>query len=335
MRAADIDAIAVSTKPGIVLSLKVGMERALSIARDIHCPLIPIHHMRAHALVARLFDPSLVFPFTALLISGGHCIICLVKNPYHFQIMAEARSGSPGECLDKLAREIGLVPLNGHYAAALEKMAKTSSDDNINSKYKFSVPERFLTGKEEKIFNFHLIKEYYLPRIHSKKFLDNNSDERANLCYYIQKSVAEYTCRHLESALYYLVSNNAEFVSNVDQRKLVVAGGVASNQYFLDVISKVAFSHKFSVIVPPAHLCTDNGVMVAWAGAEIFMANINNKMPTGISENPCANIVNGNKEILIYWPDALPHTIYVSRKAEIGPKMEWCKRNANINADQT
>lgn len=69
--------------------------------------------MRAHALIARLLFSELNYPFISLLISGGHCILCIVYSPVDFKILLDTRSGSPGECLDKLARELGLQQLNG------------------------------------------------------------------------------------------------------------------------------------------------------------------------------------------------------------------------------
>jgi tRNA A37 threonylcarbamoyltransferase TsaD len=155
-----MDAVAVSTRPGLVLCLKAGIDCALGFARhvfhtfllikfrnqinpnsnrylcqcqhslshfqfprDFHRPLVPVHHMRAHAMVQRLLDPQLRFPFSSLLISGAHCLICLAQSPRQFQILAEASGGSPGQCLDHLAKELGLPPSNGHFGAALEKMA--------------------------------------------------------------------------------------------------------------------------------------------------------------------------------------------------------------------
>lgn len=78
--------------------------------------------MRAHATVSRLVDSSIEYPFLCLLISGGHCIIALAKGPDEFHLFAESHNKSPGECLDRIAREVGL-PLKTHYAAALEECA--------------------------------------------------------------------------------------------------------------------------------------------------------------------------------------------------------------------
>lgn len=86
--------------------------------------LIPVHHMRAHSIVPRLFQKDLKFPYLSLLISGGHSIIVIVRNAEHFEIIGESISGSPGECLDKLARELGIEPEGPHYGAAIEKLAK-------------------------------------------------------------------------------------------------------------------------------------------------------------------------------------------------------------------
>lgn len=80
--------------------------------------------MRAHSIVARLFRNDLEFPYLSLLISGGHSLIVIVRSADKFEIIGESISGSPGECIDKLARELGIKPEGPHYGAAMEHLAK-------------------------------------------------------------------------------------------------------------------------------------------------------------------------------------------------------------------
>lgn len=80
--------------------------------------------MRAHSIVARLIKNDLEFPYLSLLISGGHSLIVIVNSAENFEIVGESISGSLGECIDKLARELGIEPEGPHYGAALEKLAK-------------------------------------------------------------------------------------------------------------------------------------------------------------------------------------------------------------------
>uniref|UniRef100_A0A915LHB8 Exportin-4 n=1 Tax=Meloidogyne javanica TaxID=6303 RepID=A0A915LHB8_MELJA len=158
MRAYDVDIVAVTNRPGLVNCLKVGIEHAICFARKYHRPLIPIHHMRAHALIARLLFSELNYPFISLLISGGHCILCIVYSPVDFKILLDTKSGSPGECLDKLARELGLQQLNGnldkpHYTLTLPK-ADISQDldfDSIKGRYLRIIREKLKNNKNDEI----------------------------------------------------------------------------------------------------------------------------------------------------------------------------------------
>ncbi|VDK51889.1 unnamed protein product [Cylicostephanus goldi] len=123
----DVDAIAVTTKPGLVIALKEGIRKGLELSRFYKKDLISIHHMRAHALSAFLVCDSLSFPFVSVLISGGHALIVLVRSASNFTIYGESSSGSPGECLDKIARELKINEMpefyDVHPGAAVEKLA--------------------------------------------------------------------------------------------------------------------------------------------------------------------------------------------------------------------
>lgn len=91
--------------------------------RDHRIGFVPIHHMRAHALVSRLVFDDVEFPFLCLLISGGHGILCVAKSAEHFEIIGQAPCISPGEAIDKIAREANIIPTT-HYGAAVEALAK-------------------------------------------------------------------------------------------------------------------------------------------------------------------------------------------------------------------
>nr|CAD2141681.1 unnamed protein product [Meloidogyne enterolobii] len=298
MRAYDVDVVAVTNRPGLVNSLKVGIEHAICFARKYYRPLIPIHHMRAHALIARLLFSELNYPFISLLISGGHCILCIVYSPVDFKILLDTRSGSPGECLDKLARELGLQQLNGHFGVALEQIAKSYIKGNLDKPhYTLTLPKADISQD----LDFDSIKGRYL-RIIRDKLKNNKNDEIADLCAAIQHTIAEYICQHLNLILP-LISSFPEF-TNLLKKYLILAGGVASNNYIFQQISEISNSHNFTVLVPPPHFCTDNGVMIAWAGLEIFNRKENDK---------------------IYWPDELPDFILASHKSPIGPRIELNK----------
>ncbi|VDK41325.1 unnamed protein product [Dibothriocephalus latus] len=101
-----LSAVAVTVKPGMPFSLKVGVQFAKKLARTHGLPVIPIHHMEAHALTAMLTDESLHFPFLVLLVSGGHSLLALVRGLEDFLLLGTSRDISPGECLDKVTNMI-------------------------------------------------------------------------------------------------------------------------------------------------------------------------------------------------------------------------------------
>lgn len=105
---ADVDYIAVTNRPGMPLSLYIGVDFAKRLALKYRKPLIPVHHMEAHALMGMLADASLRFPFLVLLLSGGHAQIALVHDASHFYLLGSSIDDAPGETFDKIARRLKL-----------------------------------------------------------------------------------------------------------------------------------------------------------------------------------------------------------------------------------
>jgi N6-L-threonylcarbamoyladenine synthase len=150
-----IDAIAVTNRPGLQLSLLVGVRYAKHLARQFNKPIIPIHHMEAHALTARL-SHKIEFPFLCLLISGGHSLLTLVKSVTEFELLGEHLDDAPGEAMDKVARRLKIHNLpeyaNMSGGAAIEKAAK---DVVVDRTYNFTLP---LAGRRDCQFSFAGLK---------------------------------------------------------------------------------------------------------------------------------------------------------------------------------
>ena len=132
----DIDAIALTTRPGLEICLWEGINFTKQLLRNYNRKFIPIHHMEAHALTSRLFEVNLKFPFLTLLISGGHCLLVLVEDYDKFVRLGESIDSSPGVYIDKVARELGLFELMRASSDELmsggemvERMAAQSSSD--------------------------------------------------------------------------------------------------------------------------------------------------------------------------------------------------------------
>lgn len=98
----DVAAVAATVKPGLPMSLNIGTKYGKYLCTQANKPFIPIHHMEAHALTARMFDKSLEFPFLVLLISGGHCLVAVAKNVKDFLLLGQSMDDAPGEAFDKV-----------------------------------------------------------------------------------------------------------------------------------------------------------------------------------------------------------------------------------------
>ena len=106
-----IGAVAVTTMPGREICLQVGLNYAKELCHAFNLPLIPVHHMRAHAVVARMCSDSIRYPFLTLLISGGHCLLAVAKNVDEFYLLGESIDIAPGHFLDCVANELGLAQM--------------------------------------------------------------------------------------------------------------------------------------------------------------------------------------------------------------------------------
>lgn len=162
----DISAIAVTLKPGLPLSLVIGMKYAKHLGRRFKKPIIPIHHMQAHALVARMHH-DIKFPFLVLLISGGHCLLAVVQDVDHFQLLGESMDCAPGEVFDKVARSMKLrnVPEYSQICGgqAVEAAAAKATNPNM---FKIALP---LAEYKDCNFSFNGLKTSVMYHLYKKK----------------------------------------------------------------------------------------------------------------------------------------------------------------------
>lgn len=131
----ELTAVAVTTRPGLSLSLQVGLQHAKTFCRDHSLPLIAVHHMEAHALVVRSCS-RVEFPYLVLLVSGGHCQIAVAKGVSEFVLLGKTIDNSPGEAFDKIARRLKLSNIDElkHLSggAAIERMARNGDPTAVN-----------------------------------------------------------------------------------------------------------------------------------------------------------------------------------------------------------
>lgn len=268
----DITAIATTVEPGLPMSLHVGRNFGVRLSEMGKKPFIPIHHMEAHALVARMTQ-QVDFPFLVLLISGGHCLLAVVENVATFRLLGRSIDTAPGEAFDKIARRLKLKNMpdfkNCSSGAAVEIAA--SRGDNP-SQFPFQVP---LTHYRDCNFSFAGAKTSAYNQIlnYEKNFNitgDKIIPDVYNFCAAFQLSVTRHLCQRTQRAI--------EFVDRLnllpeDRRTLVVSGGVARNNFIFKSVSTVCSELGYKCIRPPSDLCTDNGLMIAWNGIERWREN--------------------------------------------------------------
>ena len=262
-----LEAVAVSNRPGLSGPLRVGTDYAKYLCLKHKLPIIPIHHMEAHALTARLTSRDQVnFPFLVMLISGGHCLLALARDIDDYKLLGTSVDSSPGECLDKCSRMLGLHNLPGlrdvSGGRAVELVARKADNE---TRLEFPVPMRSyrdcrfsFTGLKATIFD-HIAK----VKAESRLDCDEIVPQIGEVCSALQHSVTKHLCERLQRALEFLHYSDITGVESV-----VVSGGVASNLYIRQGLEKVTSHYNLSSVFPPPALCTDNGVMVAWNGLE-------------------------------------------------------------------
>jgi tRNA N6-adenosine threonylcarbamoyltransferase len=245
----DVDGIAAAAGPGLIGGVIVGLTTAKAIALAHDKPLIAVNHLEAHALTARLTD-GVDFPYCLFLASGGHTQILAVRGVGDFVRLGGTVDDAIGEAFDKTAKLLGLGYPGG---PLVEKEAERGDPQ------RFMLP-RPMSGRRDADFSLSGLKTAL--RIEAEKIAPLSDQDVADLCASFQQAVVDVVKDRLRAGL-------RTFRLKVDAPKaLVCAGGVAANQAIRKVLHRVAFEVGTELVAPPPALCTDNGAMIAWAGAE-------------------------------------------------------------------
>jgi N6-L-threonylcarbamoyladenine synthase len=228
----------------------VGLTTAKALAAAANKPLIAVNHLEAHALTARLTD-KLSFPYLLLLVSGGHSQFVLVRGVGEYERWGSTIDDALGEAFDKVAK---LLDLGSPGGPAVERLAK----DGDPARFRFPRP---LLREDRLDFSFSGLKT--AVRLAAEEIAPLTDRDVADICASFQAAVTEIVTTRARAAL----ARFASLMPSIEPT-LVVAGGVAANRAIGDGLRQVAVSAGARLVVPPIPLCTDNGVMVAWAGAE-------------------------------------------------------------------
>ncbi|HJZ19473.1 MAG TPA: tRNA (adenosine(37)-N6)-threonylcarbamoyltransferase complex transferase subunit TsaD [Bradyrhizobium sp.] len=246
---AQLSAVAAAAGPGLIGGVIVGLTTAKAIAMVHNTPLIAVNHLEAHALTPRL-TCALAFPYCLFLASGGHTQIVAVLGVGKYVRLGTTVDDAMGEAFDKVAKMLGLP-----YPGGPEVERAAAGGDAK----RFAFPRPML-GRPEANFSLSGLKTAVRNEV--SRLSPPAAQDISDLCASFQAAVLESTADRLSVGLKLF---HEQFGP---PRALVAAGGVAANQAIRGALQAVAARAQTTLIIPPPALCTDNGAMIAWAGAE-------------------------------------------------------------------
>ena len=244
-----IDAVAYTAGPGLIGPLMTGAVFAQALAFSLNCSAIGIHHLEAHLLSPQLSKPSPQLPFVALLISGGHTLLVLVRSLGRYEVLGETQDDAVGEAFDKTARLLGLKYPGG---PEIENLAVSGTPG------RFTLP-RPMVQKPGLHFSFSGLKTHTANLFSKTQPCDYQT--KADFALAFETAVAETLTIKCRRAL-----------KHAGVKTLVVAGGVSANQRIQKHLKSLE-KEGFATFFPPLNLCTDNGIMVSYAGLVRLLAN--------------------------------------------------------------
>ena len=257
----DIDFFSATCGPGLVGGLIVGITVAKTLSSLAGKPFVAVNHLIGHALTAQLTN-SVSFPYLLLLISGGHCQILLVENIDSFMLLGQTIDDSLGECFDKVAKMLNLPYPGG---PIIEKLAQNGN----KTAFKFALP---LISKKnhQHLYNFSFSGLKTAVRLQIEKLQPLTQQNICDISASFQEAVVKIMLNRLQNTLQH--PKISPLLANNILSQIVLAGGVAANQYILGSLQQWAKNYQLNVIAPPINLCTDNAVMIAWAALQKFLS---------------------------------------------------------------
>ena len=254
----DIDGIAATAGPGLIVCLTVGLSAAKAIAASLGKPLIAVNHLEGHALSPKLIK-KINFPYLFLLISGGHTQFLEVRGVNNYVRMGTTIDDAVGEAFDKTAKLLGIEFPGG---PKIEEFAK-KGDENY-----FTLPKPIIHRGGCNL-SFAGLKTAVLKI--SKKI--KNKEEKYHLAASFQKTIEDILCEKSKFAMSLFKENY-----NSEKNTFVIAGGVASNNKIRKKLIDLSIQNNFEPVFPPINLCSDNAAMIAWTGIERFRLGLLNKL---------------------------------------------------------
>jgi N6-L-threonylcarbamoyladenine synthase len=250
LQMSDIDGLAVTTRPGLIGSLIVGIMTMKSIAQSYKIPLIGVNHLEGHLLAPFLKDDEYSpvddfgYPYIALAVSGGHSSLYWVKGLGDYTVIGSTKDDAAGEAFDKFAKMVGLSYPGGVQVDRLSQ---------LGDRQKFDFP-RSLILEDNLMLSFSGLKSSAL-RLVSKMSPEEIEKNRNDLCASYQEAIVDVLLKKTLSA-----------AQRFKSQKIVITGGVSANSRLRSQALEMARKHHFQLVIPPIRYCTDNAAMIGYAG---------------------------------------------------------------------
>lgn len=242
-----INAIAVTYAPGLLGSLLVGVECAKSLAYIYNLPLIAVNHTLGH-IYANNIEHNITYPTLALIVSGGHTDLLILKDEYTMECLGSTIDDSIGEVFDKVARILGMPYPGG---PNIERLAK-------EGQITYNLPKPM--NDESYNFSYSGLKSYIINLVHNEKQRGNNI-RKPDLAASFQDVAIDELIRKVELAF-----------KNTNIKNMILAGGVSANQYLREKMSILCQKYNVTFHVPNILYCTDNAAMIGAAAYPLYKA---------------------------------------------------------------
>ena len=247
-----IDAVAYTAGPGLAGALMVGATLARALAWGWGIPALGVHHMEGHLLAPMLEEDSPPFPFVALLVSGGHTQLVRVDAIGRYRLLGESLDDAAGEAFDKVAKMLGLPYPGGPHVARLAEQGDAS---------RFDFP-RPMVNRPGLDFSFSGLKTHTLNTVAAcASNGELTEQDRCDIASAFEQAVVST-----------LVIKCRRALRQEDLKTLVMAGGVSANRYLRSELKRALAEEQAAVFYPAPAFCTDNGAMIAYAGAQRLAA---------------------------------------------------------------
>ncbi|MBS4034953.1 MAG: tRNA (adenosine(37)-N6)-threonylcarbamoyltransferase complex transferase subunit TsaD [Ignavibacterium sp.] len=262
----DVELITATAGPGLIGALLVGLTYAKGLSYSLNKPFIGVNHIEGHIFSGFLMEEKPVFPFIALVVSGGHTLLLLVKSFTEIVKLGSTVDDAAGEAFDKVSKMLGL----GYPGGPKIQAAAIKGDQN---KINFPIAQL----KDPYNFSFSGIKTSVLRYVQS---LNGNMNEQIinDIAASFQFAVVQALIRKLEKA-----------IQNFNIKSISVVGGVAANRLLRESAGELGNKHDVKLIIPAFEYCGDNAAMIAFRGESLYAAGIRDTLESkpfpGLSEN--------------------------------------------------